>query len=143
MMFEAREAEASDEKWVRASWLASASSGFAYRGMPRSRFEEQFSECMDRALACSAIIVIANKSEPQHAIGWCVSEYPDEDTAIVHYAYAKQAWRSKGVGAALFTAMGLQGTARVFYSHANTTSVRIGPKKGWQYDPFTFWRPKT
>lgn len=141
MIFETRPGDSVDEPLVRSAWIASALSGYAYRGMPRGKAESSLRECIDQALERSVTLVVADKARPEHAIGWSVSEHVDDDTTIVHYVYVKQAWRRKGVGSALARAMGLLDTKRVTYSHANTTSVRIGPQRGWQYDPFTLWRP--
>lgn len=140
-MYEVRPSDSVDEPMVRDAWMRSAKGGFAFRGMPNAIFEAEFKPMMASALERSVVLVVADKSRPERMLGFSVSEHPDEETAIVHYVYAKHDWRKQGVGHALSRAMGLSDTKRVIYTHDNTTASHIGPKLGWQYNPFLFWRP--
>lgn len=140
-MYEVRAATEMDLPLIRDAWQRSAASGFAYRRMPRATYEAAITTLIDDVLARSVVLVVADKARPEKMIGWSVSEYPDDSTVVVHYVYVRHNDRRKRVGTALARAMGLHDTARVIYSHNNTSAWHICPARGWQYNPFLLWRP--
>lgn len=141
MIYTIRPLEDDDRDFVRDAWLQSAASGFAYRQIPAADYKLQMRALIEMTLERCVVIGVADKSRPERIIGWSASEHTvdddDRDVVTIHYVYVKHDWRKKGVGRALVSNLG--GDV-IRYSHANTTSSRIGPAKGWQYNPFTLWR---
>lgn len=144
MNFVVRPAGKDDMNFITKAWLANGKSGYAYRSMRQSDYDKEMSEFIPELLHKLGwpvmALVVSDKDDPSHLVGFMVGELNDDDiprTSVLHMLYVKHGWRKRGIATALLRAA--NPIEALVYTHDNLPMQRFLVKPAWRYNPFVAW----
>lgn len=118
---------------VVESWLGSYRTSPWSGVVPNNVFDAVYTEAIRQIIARGALVWIAhNTDNPDHVIGYLVSEFTRDGVPVVHFCFVKDWARRQGVARSLFEAAGINPKERFFYTF-RTGGAKAFP--GGRYEP--------
>lgn len=99
-----RRANVDDVPFITSSWLRSYRNSDEVKGTPNGQYYHYQHKLIEALIPRSIVIVVANREDSTHILGWAVAELTDQ-ALLLHYVYIKNDFREQGIASQLIQFM--------------------------------------